>query len=102
MNVTPEYYQDKAGKWRWRVKARNGNIIGASSQGYASKKSAEENVERHFNSKPEEWVFYQDKKEEWRWRFTSAANGNILGSASEGYKAKADAVSNAKSMGYKG
>jgi uncharacterized protein YegP (UPF0339 family) len=36
---------------------------------------------------------YQDKKDEWRWRRT-ASNGNIVGAASEGYKAKADCEAN--------
>jgi len=30
-------YQDKAGKYRWRVIAGNGEIIGASSQGFTSR-----------------------------------------------------------------
>ena len=33
-----EFYQDKAGKHRWRRIASNGNIIGASSQGYVTPK----------------------------------------------------------------
>jgi uncharacterized protein YegP (UPF0339 family) len=39
-----EFYTDKAGKFRWRRIASNGNIIGASSQGYASAKDAKENA----------------------------------------------------------
>jgi uncharacterized protein YegP (UPF0339 family) len=34
---------------------------------------------------------YQDKKGEWRWRLKHA-NGNILATSSESYKAKADAL----------
>lgn len=30
-----EYYQDRAGKWRWHLKAPNGLIIADSGQGYA-------------------------------------------------------------------
>jgi uncharacterized protein YegP (UPF0339 family) len=36
---------------------------------------------------------YQDKRGEWRWRRT-ATNGNIVGAASEGYKAKSDCEAN--------
>lgn len=36
----PEYFIDKAGKHRFRVKGENGEII-VSSQGYASKFNAE-------------------------------------------------------------
>jgi len=39
-----EYYKDKAGKYRWRVKSVNGEIIGSSSQGFASKQMAQNNV----------------------------------------------------------
>lgn len=49
----------------------------------------------------DKWELYQDKKEEWRWRRT-AANGNIVGKSSEGYKNKADAVKNAEHYGHNG
>lgn len=39
-----ELYQDKAGKYRFRLKASNGQVI-ASGQGYASKKSALAGIE---------------------------------------------------------
>ena len=32
-------YQDKAKKWRWRLKARNGRIVADSGQGYSRKES---------------------------------------------------------------
>ncbi len=40
-----DFYKDKAGKYRWRITAENGRIIGASSQGFASKQMAQENME---------------------------------------------------------
>lgn len=43
MMLDPQYYMDVAGQWRWRVKATNGEIVAASSEGFASKQSAEEN-----------------------------------------------------------
>lgn len=30
------YYQDKAGKFRWRVVSRNGKTVGCASQGYVT------------------------------------------------------------------
>ena len=30
-------YKDAAGKWRWTAKAANGEITGASSEGYSNK-----------------------------------------------------------------
>ena len=32
-----EIYPDKAGKWRWRLKARNGQIVADGSQGDSRK-----------------------------------------------------------------
>lgn len=32
-----EYYEDKSGDWRWRVKHQNGNILAVSSEGYKNK-----------------------------------------------------------------
>ena len=41
-----EIYQDKQGKWRWRLQARNGRIVADSGQGYASKRNATRAVRR--------------------------------------------------------
>ena len=38
------FYKDKRGKYRWRVVADNGKIVGASSQGFASRALAGENL----------------------------------------------------------
>ncbi len=32
-----EAYQDKAGEWRWRLKAKNGRIIADGAEGYKTK-----------------------------------------------------------------
>lgn len=32
-----EYYEDKAGEWRWRLKHQNGNIVADSSEGYKNR-----------------------------------------------------------------
>ena len=52
-------------------------------------------------SNSDNWEFYTDKGGEHRWRRTSS-NGNIVGAATEGYKAKSDAVKNAQRHGYEG
>lgn len=38
---------------------------------------------------------YQDAKNEWRWRRT-AANNEIVGASTEGYKNKGDCIANAE------
>lgn len=45
-----EFYEDhkqKHHKWRWRRTARNGRIVGASTQGYADRVECVENAERN-------------------------------------------------------
>lgn len=37
-----EIYQDRAGEWRWRLRSRNGGILGDSSEGYAARWNCEE------------------------------------------------------------
>ena len=95
-----EVYQDKKGEYRWRRKASNGQIVGAASEGYKSKKDCEANMNRGPNPK-DKWEFYTDKRGEHRWR-RKASNGNIIGAASEGYKSKKDCEANAARQGWTG
>ncbi len=82
MSAHFETYKDRSGKLRWRLKAGNGQIVAAASQGYASKKSLERSIEivREGSAKVET---YEDKRGEHRWRMRSS-NGNIICSG-EGY-----------------
>lgn len=38
-----KYYQDRKNEWRWTLYARNGNVVGASSEGYKTKAKAAAN-----------------------------------------------------------
>jgi uncharacterized protein YegP (UPF0339 family) len=49
MSGTFELYQDKAGKYRFRLKASNGQVV-AASQAYESKASAINGIESVKNS----------------------------------------------------
>lgn len=42
-----EFYVDKAGEWRWRVRDNNGEIIDAASEGFSSKDKAQYNYEQN-------------------------------------------------------
>ena len=97
---TFEVYKDKRGEFRWRRKAPNGKIVGASSEGYTKKKDCEANMNRGPNDS-DKWEFYKDKRGEYRWR-RKASNGNIIGAASEGYAKKKDAEANAARQGWTG
>ncbi len=39
-------YRDKRFKWRWQIKAHNGKIIGASTQGYWRRVDCTTNMHR--------------------------------------------------------
>lgn len=95
-----EMYQDKRGEWRWRRKAQNGQIVGASCEGYKTRGDCEANMSRGAVAS-DKWEFYKDKRGEWRWR-RMASNGKIVGAASEGYQARADAEANAARFGWGG
>ncbi|MEO1530079.1 MAG: DUF1508 domain-containing protein [Planctomycetota bacterium] len=41
------FYQDNSGDWRWRRTASNGQIVGASSEGYSSRSACEANARRN-------------------------------------------------------
>ncbi len=92
------YYLDKKGEHRWRALSSNGKIVGSSSEGFASKTNASNNV-KALTTGTQKWEFYADKKGEFRWRATNA-NGKIVGKSSEGFSSKATATNNAKMMGY--
>lgn len=41
-----ELFQDGNAEWRWRIKARNGQVLGDSGEGYSSRSKAVEAVDR--------------------------------------------------------
>jgi amphi-Trp domain-containing protein len=43
-NATFELFEDKGGKWRWRLVHDNGNIISDGGQGYSSKQKAKQGL----------------------------------------------------------
>ena len=43
---TWEVYKDRKDEWRWRRKARNGKIVGASSESYKNKSDCINNARR--------------------------------------------------------
>ena len=40
-----KFYKDKRDKWRWRITAENNEIIAASSQGFATRRLAKNNLD---------------------------------------------------------
>jgi uncharacterized protein YegP (UPF0339 family) len=98
-NADFEVYEDARGKYRWRLRHTNGNIIADSGQGYADESGAEKAVERvrtyapdapHLDIGTAAFEIYEDAGEEWRWRLRSR-NGNTLGDSGEGYGSRRQA-----------
>ncbi|HUR52757.1 MAG TPA: DUF1508 domain-containing protein [Gemmataceae bacterium] len=88
-----EVYKDKGGEYRWRLKATNGAVMATPGQGYKALADAKSNIETVKRSAIDDkmkYEVYEDAKKEHRWRLKSA-NGQVVASSSEGYKAKADA-----------
>src|SRR5215218_8118882 len=91
--MTFELYKDKAGEFRWRLKATNGAVMATPGQGYKALADAKNNIESVKRSAIDDkmkYEVYEDAKKEHRWRLKSA-NGQVVASSSESYKAKADA-----------
>ena len=44
---TWEFYKDNQGEWRWRRTAPNGEIIGASTEGYKNRSDCVDNSKRN-------------------------------------------------------
>ncbi|OYR76398.1 HVO_2922 family protein [Halorubrum ezzemoulense] len=98
--ATFEAYEDRVGKWRWRLVHDNGNIIADSGQGYASESNATDAVERVGEYAPDAsalvaggaaFEIYEDAADEWRWRLRHR-NGNVLADSGEGYASRSSAV----------
>ncbi|HKL30461.1 MAG TPA: HVO_2922 family protein [Natrialbaceae archaeon] len=53
MGATFELYRDREGKYRWRLRHDNGNILADSGEGYASKQKARQGIESVKDNAPE-------------------------------------------------
>lgn len=82
-----EVYKDKAGKFRYRLKAGNGQII-LTGEAYNSKTACLEGIESVKKNSQKETAFevFEDKKGGYRFRL-KASNGEIIGQG-ESYNAK--------------
>ena len=45
-----QIYRDKAGDWRWRLVAANGNVVADSSEGYENRGDIEEIIYNIFGT----------------------------------------------------
>jgi uncharacterized protein YegP (UPF0339 family) len=87
-----EIYQDAGKGFRWRLKAANGEILATAGEAFVAKADAQKGVDRmKAEAATDKLTFesYEDDKKEFRWRL-KAANGQVVATSSQGYKAKAD------------
>ncbi|NLV04875.1 DUF1508 domain-containing protein [Haloarcula rubripromontorii] len=115
--ATFELYEDAAGKYRWRLRHRNSNVIADSAQGYSSRQKAMQGLRSvQSNAAGGAVVFFEDATEddtaedvpvvpapesdatfelfedsagEFRWRLRHD-NGNIIADSGEGYASKSN------------
>jgi uncharacterized protein len=99
-DYTLDIYKDKRGEFRWRRTSKNGEIVGASSEGYKAKKDCEANANR--DTSKDKWEFYKDKAGQHRWRCFSTANKKQVGRATESFASPSGCKNNARINGYKG
>ena len=115
--ATFEVYEDAEGKYRWRLKHDNGNIIADGSEGYASKQKAKQGLESVRENAPGAYVvdlskdeeapetggsdatfeLYRDADEKFRWRLEHD-NGNIIADGGQGYSSKQKAKQGLESV----
>ncbi|MFL1405161.1 YegP family protein [Marinobacter sp. M1N3S26] len=92
-----ELYTDKAGEYRFRLKAGNGETIGAS-QGYKSKSGAANGIESVKKNAAIEERFTVFEGNGGKWYFNLKAGNQEVILASQGYSSKQGAESGAKSV----
>ncbi len=87
-----EVYQDARKEYRWRLKNADDKVVATAGQGFTTKKSCEESVERIKNNVTSDKVkieYYEDNKKQTRWRMI-ASNGQNVASSPVGYATKAE------------
>lgn len=83
-----ELYTDKAGEFRFRLKAGNGQII-LASEGYKQKASAENGIASVKRNAPEDARYERKETKAGKFMFNlKATNGQVIGT-SESYEAEA-------------
>jgi len=92
-----EMYQDKAGEFRFRLKANNGQII-LASQGYSQKSSCQNGIESVKTNSQTPSMFELKQSDSGKWMFNlKASNGQVVGT-SQMYENEAGAKNGIQSV----
>lgn len=81
--MTLELYTDKRDRYRFRVKAGNGEVLARSSKSYSDKDEII-NIIARVTLKQHDAEVYKDRAGEYRWRLALDGQSAIM--SSEGYK----------------
>ena len=85
-----EIYQDKAGEYRFRLKAKNGQNI-LASEGYKQKANCENGIESVRKNSQDDAKFELKEGASGKWHFNlKASNGQIIGT-SQSYETESGA-----------
>ena len=92
-----EVYKDKAGEYRFRLKASNGETV-LASEGYSAKAGCMNGIEsvKENSQIPERFEKYEDKSGKFRFRL-KAANGQVIG-VGEAYESESGLEAGIKSV----
>ena len=92
-----EVFKDKAGKFRYRLKAGNGQII-LTGEAYSAKTACLEGIASVKKNSQKDTAFevFEDKKGGFRFRL-KASNGEIIGQG-ESYNAKSGCIKGIESV----
>ncbi len=80
-----ELYEDRSGRYRFRLRANNGQVMVASSDAYHTPQAAEDAIRRVQSGRLASQI-YQDGRGEYRWRM--AEGGDTIAVSSEGYSTR--------------
>lgn len=92
-----ELYKDKAGEFRFRLKARNGENIGAS-EGYKAKSGAKNGIASVQKNCTEAGRFDVSEKKNKKWYFNLKAGNHQVILSSQGYASKSAADKGCESV----
>ena len=101
-----EIFEDRGGKYRWRLEAENGAIVADSGQGFTEERGARESIDRVETHSPDAAVLdvglatfevFEDKGGKYRWRLRHR-NGNILADSGQGYSNRTKAFDGVDSV----
>ena len=94
-----EILEDDGGKYRWRLRHDNGQVIAIAARGYADASNAREGLAsaqqlvgpaEYLTFDPAGFELFEDAAGEYRWRLV-APNGRIVADSGEGYATRSNA-----------